>query len=128
MKRAQKCAQNSQPSEPPEVGKIIDVEWTMSKPTPQRGRFYTDLFRSWHRSMLLGLEVETLTINGREVSELGLRRLNFWIQAYGAWRCSTLPYWEGHDALLKVLDGNMQAPKVGAAGGGRIARLAEAEE
>lgn len=71
--------------------------------------------------MLLGIEVQELEIDGHKKTALQVERLNLWIKAYGAWRCSALPYWDASNVLEHVLAGRLDAPKVGDAGGGRVA-------
>lgn len=87
---------------------------------------YTVIFRQWHRAHLLapfGDDVVTsLEIGGRSSSPIELRRLNHWIRAGGAWRCSALPYWDASDVLCNVLLGHCPVLPVGSLGAGRAAR------
>jgi len=67
------------------------------------------------------MEVEEFDIDGRPLTDLALQRLNFWIQADGAWRCSKLPHLQCIDILQHVLfGGRSSSERVGTAGGGRL--------
>jgi hypothetical protein len=60
--------------------------------------------------MLLGFELESLCVAGREISERDLERLNLWISAHGAWRCSAMPWHDAADALELVLRAPLRVP------------------
>lgn len=75
------------------------LEWNFSEPAGYRGQNFNSIFRQWHRAHLLGLELSHLAIDGHEKAARDIERLNLWIAGHGAWRCSSLPYWEGFRAL-----------------------------
>lgn len=78
-------------------------------------------FLDWHRAHLLGLRVESCEFDGRQLDAAELFRLNFWISAAGAWRCSLLPLHEAHAVLGEVLSGRLRRVPVGRSGAGRWA-------
>ena len=78
-------------------------------------------FLDWHRAHLLGLKVESCELDGRALDASELFRLNFWIGAQGAWRCSLLSLPEAHAILAGVISGRLSKSPVGRAGAGRWA-------
>jgi len=56
----------------------------------------------------MGMELETLSIGGSPVSPEALRRLNFWLEAHGAWKASELPWHECEEILHHVLSGDLR--------------------
>ncbi len=93
---------------------------------PIVGRKHTPVTRAfihWHRAYLLGLRIESCAFDGTVLDADELFRLNFWIAAQGAWRCSLLPMHEGHAVVHRVVSGNLSRVPVGKSGAGRQARL-----
>lgn len=89
-------------------------------PATQRTRTYVpSVLKEWHQAMRLGFEVEMLSIDGVSVHALALERLNFWIAAQGAWRCSIMPFHDSVDALEDVLRCPVRPVPVGPNGAGR---------
>jgi len=86
------------------------------KHTPTRRAFL-----DWHRAHLLGLRVEACELDGRALDAPELFRLNFWISAQGAWRCSLLSLPEAHEVLRRVISGSLRRVPVGRSGAGRWA-------
>ena len=87
---------------------VARFEWRLR---PHRGResmLMHELMRDWHRGMLLGLEVEELSIDGRPVDQVALERLNLWVQAGGAWNSRNLPYWDARARIVAVLFGKQE--------------------
>ena len=78
-------------------------------------------FIEWHRAHLLGLKVTECEFGGVKLTEDELFRLNLWISAQGAWRCSLLPYPEATKILRSVLLGGLRRVSCGSAGAGRWA-------
>lgn len=78
-------------------------------------------FLDWHRAHLLGLRVESCEWEGRQLDAAELFRLNFWIKALGAWRCSLLPLHHAHAVLRAVISGSLSHVPVGPSGAGRWA-------
>lgn len=71
----------------------------------------------------MGAEVASAEVEGLPaIDPEQLRRLNLWISAGGAWRASTLSYWDGEDVLCNVLLGALTDFPRGTAGGGRATR------
>lgn len=69
------------------------------------------MLREFHRGMLLGLRVESLTIDGKAVSEPALDRLNFWIESWGAWNAARQDYFVAWDRLHRVLTASAELPR-----------------
>lgn len=93
------------------------LEWSFTLPPAGSSRRYSAMFRAWHRAGQLGGEVAEFVQDGVAVGDRELRRLNFWIGAGGAWRCSTLPYGDAERALRDVLSGKLTVVPVGPVGG-----------
>lgn len=98
-----------------------ELSWSYATPPPAHGFYLTSVFRDWHRAFLLGTRVDCCTFGGEILSGDQLARLNFWIEAHGAWRASALPYWEAYELLSRVVSGRTYKSKIGTAGGGRHA-------
>ena len=99
---------------------LPELRWVYSESPEYVQRRLTVIFRDWHRAKLLGLEVANLEIAGNKMTAEELRRLNFWIQADGAWRSSALGHFECSGLLGDVLSGELgRRISVGRAGGGR---------
>lgn len=79
-------------------------------------------FMEWHRAHLLGLPISECVLDGVSLDEQALFRLNFWIRAWGAWRCSLLPLKDANAVLSRVVECGMARVPVGRSGGGRHAR------
>ena len=62
-----------------------------------------DIFRRWHRAKLLGLVLDKVEIDGVPLTAREVERLNYWIGADGAFRCSRLSYWECWSVLDKAM-------------------------
>ena len=75
------------------------LQWNLSVPPGYSGRSIGSVLRQWHRAEMLGLEVSRLKIGGHEKAAHEMERLNMWISAGGAWRCSLLPHWDAFNAL-----------------------------
>ncbi len=86
------------------------------------------LLAEWHRAGLLGCALEHLEIDGKPCTPKQLERLNLWISAGGAWRCSLLPWHVAEKVLAGVLSGRLQNAKIGPNGAGRWASGATFEE
>lgn len=91
------------------TGSVVD-----RKHTPARRAFL-----DWHRAHLLGLRVESCEFEGRQLTPPELLRLNLWISARGAWRCSLLPLHEAHRVLREVIKGGLSGVGCGFSGAGR---------
>jgi hypothetical protein len=83
---------------------LTRLEWGYSEPGERCAKHLPSVIREWHRAHKLRLEVEWLKLDGTTVSPEALRRLNFWLSADGAWRCSLLPHFEAAAVLSRVLD------------------------
>ena len=57
----------------------------------------------WLRAMLLGIELQSLEIDGRPVTPQQLFLLNLWISAWGAWRASRQDYFEAWRRIDTIL-------------------------
>lgn len=97
---------------------IPRIEFSYSPPIERSQLFRTTVFKDWHRAKLLGMELTSLTIDGRVVAQRALARVNFFIEGQGAWRCSSLPYWDAFAALEMAVRRDLDVP-VGPAGAGR---------
>jgi len=95
------------------------LEWRYSASTGHHDIRLTSALRAWHRARLIGLKVDSLTWDGRNVIGQELERLNLWIEARGAWRCSCLKWHEAAWVVDQVLAGQLRTVCVGPAGGGR---------
>lgn len=89
---------------------LPSLVYTFSESLPQCRSHVPSILRQWHRGMLLGFELESLCVAGREISERDLERLNLWISAHGAWRCSAMPWHDAADALELVLRAPLRVP------------------
>jgi len=76
-------------------------------------------FLEWHRAHLLDLSIEKCQFDGRVLDAAELFRLNFWIRAQGAWRCSLLPLPKAHEVVSRVVFDGLRVP-VGRARAGRL--------
>lgn len=94
----------------------------------QERTLVAEMLREWHRASLLWLSVRSLERDGEQVGRRELDRLNLWIAARGAWRCSALPHFEAADVLSDVLSGSVLRVPVGPHGAGRWATRAEFEK
>lgn len=97
------------------------VIWSTGSVTGRKAFPARRAFLDWHRAHLLGLRVESCEFEGRPLDAAELFRLNFWIQALGAWRCSLLPWYQAHEILRAVISGSLSRVPVGPAGAGRWA-------
>ncbi len=88
----------------------------------------TSALRAWHRARLLGLSLDLVSIDGRQLNPLEVERLNLWVEALGAWRCSLLPWHKAAAVLDKVISGDLLRVGLGAGGGGRWPAGASSEE
>lgn len=95
------------------------IEWRYSVSTGHHDIRLTSALRAWHRARLIGLTVDSLELEGRHLSARELERLNYWVEARGAWRCSLLPWHEASFVLAAVISGDLRQVCVGPAGGGR---------
>lgn len=97
------------------------LAWRYEPSPVYQQRIASSAFRAWHRAWLLGLPIETFSQDGVPVDAKALRRLNWWIQAHGAWRGSSLPWHEAQDLLCDVLSGDLSSSRrrIGDAGAGR---------
>jgi hypothetical protein len=100
---------------------VPELQWRLGESPRYTEQLLTITFREWHRAFLLGIAIEELTIGGQKKTALEVERLNLWIQGSGAWRCSSLPYWEARKVLDDVLGGRAYQLQIGTAGGGRYA-------
>ena len=69
------------------------------------------MLRRWHSARLLGLEVESLEMDGVAVSERTLHLLNLWIGAGGAFNAARQDYFEAWARLERVLKSPFQLPR-----------------
>ncbi len=103
----------------------MPVSYVFTK-APQRIREHVpSIFREWHRAHLLGIELESVEIQtghfGEDLYHCDLRqldRLNAFVSAYGAWRCSALPALEA-ETVLETLMRRPVRVRVGPNGAGR---------
>jgi hypothetical protein len=66
------------------------------------------------------VELASLEFNGKAVDPVSLEKLNYWLSADGAWRCTLLPHFESERVLSQILR-NGGAVRIGPAGAGRFA-------
>ena len=92
------------------TGSILDRSQT---PVPRA-------FLEWHRAHLLGLSVSACNLDGHTLDSDELFRLNFWIRAQGAWRCSLLPTSDANVIVSRVIEGGVVRIPVGRSGDGRL--------
>lgn len=104
---------------------LAEFSWTLTKPQPAESSNPIVVLRAWHSAFKLGLRIRDLKINGLTISRKKIVLLNFWIEAWGAHRCSTLPHFEALDFIEKVLHGQASEVRVGSAGAGRLGSVAE---
>lgn len=106
---------------------MSDTRPTVTKPLiwryiavkPVRKNRLSSSFRDWHRAKTIGFEVEALRFDDRELNALELERLNYWIGADGAWRCSAMDPWSCEQVLRHVISGHMHRLPIGKGGAGR---------
>ena len=68
------------------------------------------MLREFHRAMLLGMEIEHLSIDGRELTPHQLLLLNAWVASRGAWNASRQDYFEAWRRLQVILDSPYLSP------------------
>lgn len=107
---------------------IPAFNYRLTPPTPRRRRFVPAILTEWHRAALLGVAVDHLEIDGTPCTPKELERLNLWIAAGGAWRCSLLQWHVAEAVLRGVLSGRLNNVKVGPNGAGRWSSRATFEE
>lgn len=95
------------------------LEWRYSASTGHHDIRLTSALRAWHRARLIGLKIDSLIWDGRLLRSQELERLNLWIEARGAWRCSCLQWHEAAWVVDRVLTGELRTVCVGPAGAGR---------
>lgn len=95
------------------------LEWRYSVSTGHHDIRLTSALRAWHRARLIGLKIDAMQWDGRRLTDHELERLNLWIEARGAWRCSLLPWHEAAFVLDLVLTGELRHVCVGPGGAGR---------
>jgi hypothetical protein len=76
------------------------------------------IFAVWHRGKNLGLHLVELDFDGVIVGPHAIERLNYWLEADGAWRASLLTHFEAEKVLATVIRRNVRL-NLGSAGGGR---------
>ncbi len=101
--------------------------WQFSPSTERTGSHLPSVFAHWHRASLLELSLAELSVDGEKIAAPDLERLNLWISASGAWRCSALPYWDCRTILDEVLRSPYPIP-VGKSGAGRWTSRPKLEE
>ena len=89
---------------------LPSLVYTFSDSFPQCRSHVPSILRQWHRGMLLGFDLESLCVGGREIGERDLERLNLWIAAHGAWRCSAMSAIDAAQALEVVLRAPLRVP------------------
>jgi hypothetical protein len=94
------------------------LTWLWTAPPRGNAVHLPSVFRDWHRGSLLGLQLASLAVGGHEKAAPDLERLNLFLEAGGAWRASSLGYWDAWRVLDDVLLTGRNLP-VGPAGGGR---------
>lgn len=94
------------------------IEWTYGPPDPRQARYVPTILREWHRACLVGLSLDTLSIDGKPLTETQLERVNYFIQGRGAWRCSNLSYWDAMKMLNKACGRELDI-RCGPTSGGR---------
>lgn len=95
------------------------LEWRYSVSTGHHDIRLTSALRAWHRARLIGLKIDAMQWDGRQLSVRELERLNYWVEARGAWRCSLLPWHEAAFVLAMVISGELRHVHVGPGGAGR---------
>jgi hypothetical protein len=95
------------------------LEWRFNAAPARTDIRFTCALRAWHRAKLLGFVLDSVTIDGRPLDPVELERLNLWVEALGAWRCSLLPPHKAAAVLSKVISGDLLRVGLGAGGGGR---------
>jgi len=100
---------------------VAKITSTLTEAPELSGLLLPAVFEQWHRAHLLGMQVASVRFDGHELYAPSLERLNFWIEAHGAWRASLLDHFECERVLATVIKRNVVV-KVGDAGGGRWAK------
>ena len=103
------------------------LEWRFSATSEHTETRLTCAFRAWHRAKLLGLQLDSVTFDGLPLDSDQLKRLNFFVEALGAWRCSLLPWHKASAVLAKVISGDLLRVGLGSGGGGRWPACASSE-
>ena len=95
------------------------LQWRYSVSTGHHDVRLTTALRAWHRARLIGLRIDAMEWDGRKLRLQELERLNYWVEARGAWRCSLLPWDEAAAVLDLVISGRLPHAGIGSGGGGR---------
>src|SRR5581483_9932334 len=82
---------------------LVKYTWTYSAPQILAGTSMQLILKNWHRASLLWMELSSLSIGGKPCSEDGVERLNLWLRAGGAWKCTLLPHFESERVIREIL-------------------------
>ncbi len=106
---------------------VARVAWEWTESGDRTGVVLPHVFARWHSANRLGLELARVELRGETLEELELTRLNYFVAAGGAWRCSLLSHFECERVLAHALQRRF-CPILGVAGGGRWSASSRAEE
>lgn len=108
------------------MGAVTEIRWRWSNPKDGYGLLLPGIFEKWHRAKMLGLRLEEVTFDREPLSPRALEKLNYFVEADGAWRSSLLDHFESERVLAAVIRRHVTI-HLGAAGAGRWAAGTPAE-
>lgn len=95
------------------------VIWRLTPVAPVKRNRLVSSFRDWHRAHLLGFAIDALQFDGQTLTPIELQRVNDWIAAHGAWRCSALDAHSAVRIFRLVVSGGVRRLGLGNGGAGR---------
>ena len=98
---------------------VKTVYWRLTPVQPVRRNRLVSSFRDWHRAHLLGFAIDALQFDGVDLNPIELERVNQWISAHGAWRCSALDPHSAVRVFRMVVSGGIKRMGLGQGGAGR---------
>lgn len=85
--------------------------WQFTPPLPCEEISVPAMLRQWHSASRLGLELQSLEIDGASLDERTLFLLNTWIACGGAFNASRQDYFEAWARLDRVLKSPYRRPR-----------------